>query len=64
MTEIDNPRCIKAEAFAKCFESAKIQTDAKTAVSDALKSAKNDELICVLGSLYLAGEIRKEFLDA
>ena len=64
VTEIDNPRCIKAETFAKCFKSAKIQTDAKTAVLDALKSAESNELICVLGSLYLAGEIRKEFLDA
>ena len=64
VTEIDNPRCIKAETFAKCFKSAKIQPDAKKAVFSAVKNAKNDELVCVLGSLYLAGEIRKEFLNA
>lgn len=64
VTQIDNPRCIKAEDFAKYFSSATVLSDAKTAVYSALKDAENDELICVLGSLYLAGEIRKEFLDA
>lgn len=64
VTQIDNPRCLKAEAFAKCFKSAKVQPDSKKAVSDALKNAENGEIVCVLGSLYFAGEIRKEFLDA
>lgn len=64
VTEIDNPRCIKAEIFAKCFKSAKVEPNAKKAVFSALKYAGNGEIVCVLGSLYLAGEIRKEFLDA
>ena len=64
VTQIDNPRCLKACDFAKCFLSAKVEPDAKRAVLSALCDADKNELICVLGSLYLAGEIRKEFTNA
>ena len=64
VTEIDSPRCIKAEEFKKSFKNAYAEPDAKKAVHYALDNAESGELICVLGSLYLAGEIRKEFTNA
>ena len=64
VTQIDTARCIKAEEFKKYFKNADLQPDAKKAVRYALDNAENDELVCVLGSLYLAGEIRKEFTNA
>lgn len=64
VTQISNPRCIKAEDLAKCFKCALVEPDAKKAVYYALDNVENGELVCVLGSLYLAGEIRKEFTNA
>lgn len=63
-TQIDSPRCIKAEDFKNYFKNANAEPDAIKAVYSALKNAKDGELVCVLGSLYLAGEIRKEFTNA
>lgn len=64
VTQIGSPRCMKAEDFAKHFSIADIDINPINAVSTALKNTENNELICVLGSLYLAGEIRKEFINA
>lgn len=64
VTEIDNPRCLKAEEFKNCFSSAKTELNPVKAVTDALNSSEENEIVCVLGSLYLAGTIRKEFTNA
>ena len=64
VTELDLPRCLKAEEFAKYFSSPHIEQNPKRAVKNALADASGDELVCVLGSLYLAGEIRKDFTNA
>ncbi|MCR4693574.1 MAG: bifunctional folylpolyglutamate synthase/dihydrofolate synthase [Firmicutes bacterium] len=64
VTQLDVPRCLKAEEFKTHFSSAKAETDAVKAVTDALNSANENEIVCVLGSLYLAGKIRKEFTNA
>jgi dihydrofolate synthase/folylpolyglutamate synthase len=64
VTELDLPRCLKAEELAKQFPYAALEENPKTAVKNALLKANKNELVCVLGSLYLAGEIRKEFTNA
>ncbi|MCR4719418.1 MAG: bifunctional folylpolyglutamate synthase/dihydrofolate synthase [Firmicutes bacterium] len=64
VTELNLPRCLKAEELSKYFPSAILERNSKMAVKNALLSAKENELVCVLGSLYLAGEIRKEFTNA
>ena len=60
-TSIDMPRCLPANELAKEFSSARITENCIDAVADALENAKGSELVCVCGSLYLAGEIRKHF---
>lgn len=56
-TELDMPRCLKAEKLAEIAGSA----EAITHIKEALEAAQNctDNVICVCGSLYLAGEARK-----
>lgn len=60
-TEIDMPRCMRCDELKALAtidsESIKNQADA---VKKALDIAKNGEVVCVCGSLYLAGEIKKE----
>ena len=61
-TELDMPRCAKAEDLAKAAVcETEICKDVDECIDRALKAAKNGELICVCGSLYLAGEARKKF---
>lgn len=60
-TEIDMPRCMKAEELSKNFTNAITCLSPKEAVETALNLAKDNEIVCVCGSLYLAGEIRKIF---
>ena len=61
-TEIEMPRCIKSEELKKLVtvecESIK---NPHQAVEKALSAAKENDIICVCGSLYLAGEIRKKW---
>ena len=64
VTQIDMPRCLKAAEFKNYFSSPVCEPDPVKAVRDALKTAESGEIVCVLGSLYLAGEIRKEFTNA
>jgi len=64
VTQLDMPRCLKAVEFKKYFSDPICEENPVTAVKNALKSAENGEIVCVLGSLYLAGEIRKEFTNA
>lgn len=60
-TEVTLPRCISAEALAEYFPGAQIEKDSALAVEKALSSCEKDEIVCVCGSLYLAGEIRPHF---
>lgn len=61
VTEVNVPRCIGAEALAEYFPGAQIEKDSILAVEKALADCQKDELVCVCGSLYLAGEIRPHF---
>lgn len=61
VTEVNVPRCIGTEALADYFPGAQIEKDSIRAVEKALADCQNDELVCVCGSLYLAGEIRPHF---
>ena len=60
-TEIDMPRCLSAEKLANYFKKADICKNPKEAVDFGLSKCKKDEVVCVCGSLYLAGEVRKIF---
>lgn len=63
VTEIDMPRCMSADELQDLFKQKGIETtaikDSKEAVNKALETEKT---VCVFGSLYLAGEIRKGFI--
>lgn len=56
-TEVDMPRCLKAERLAEIAENAEVIPDVK----EALRAAQSGSggVVCVCGSLYLAGEVRK-----
>lgn len=62
-TEIDMPRCLRAESLAAAFAKYDICTHIDkypvSAAKTALKLANNDGTAVVCGSLYLAGEVRK-----
>lgn len=64
-TELDMPRCAKAEMLAKISRGIKADTIAETdiekAINTAIDACGNNELVCICGSLYLAGEARKIF---
>ena len=61
-TELDMPRCLKAdELFKLSNTNGEVVKNCTDAVKKALELAGNDKLVCVCGSLYLAGEIRKNF---
>ncbi|MDO4618366.1 MAG: folylpolyglutamate synthase/dihydrofolate synthase family protein [Clostridia bacterium] len=61
VTEIDMPRCEKAEVISekliKMGKSVKTVSDLKT----ALTMAENEEFSVILGSVYLAGEAIKRY---
>lgn len=65
VTEIDMPRCAKTEKlceeFAKYGVTAVEKKNAIEAARHLIKITKRGELACVCGSLYFAGEIRREF---
>ena len=61
VTEVKMPRCMPAEELADLFPGCEIEKDSVQAVKKALLNTKDDALVCVCGSLYLAGEIRGEF---
>lgn len=64
VTQVDMPRCLKASDFKNYFSAPLCEENPVKAVENALKTAENGEIVCVLGSLYLAGKIRKEFTNA
>ena len=61
VTELDMPRCMPAMELREYFDCPFICKNAKKAVETALTMAKDNEIVCVCGSLYLAGEVRKHF---
>ncbi len=63
-TEVDMPRCLKAEKLSDIVNSMNVTVIVNTNPQDALKKAleiADGALVCVCGSLFLAGEIRKNF---
>ena len=58
-TELNMPRCLKAEKIAEAAGNAEVIKDVQSALSAAL--ADEHSVVCVCGSLYLAGEARKYF---
>lgn len=64
-TELKMPRCLSAKRLAEAVRSIKadavVETDIEKALELALEYVKENEVICVCGSLYLAGEARKIF---
>ncbi len=61
--EIDNERAIESEEIAaigrKCGRKFIVKKNLEEAVELAERMVSKDELICIVGSLYLAGEARK-----
>ena len=57
-TEIDMPRCVSAEEIAeKAGEDAMVIKDTAAAVKEAMR--QNGGIVCICGSLYLAGEVKR-----
>lgn len=63
VTEVNMPRCEKAEKLAKMFDGCSVQASSILAIEEALSKANENEIVCVCGSLYLAGEIRRHFIS-
>ena len=63
-TEIQMPRCMKSEELCKLVsvDCESIKNPHK-AVEKAISMAKEDKIVCVCGSLYLAGEIRRKWKE-
>ena len=63
-TEIAMPRCLSADKLAEKFKKygvdAIVEKNPLNAAKLALDMANNAEVVCVCGSLYLAGEVRKK----
>jgi len=61
VTEVNMPRCMPCRALAKHFPNCETEKNSISAVKKALSYASDDDIVCVCGSLYLAGEIRPYF---
>lgn len=59
VTEIPMPRCLPAHELAAEFARCETEPDCIKAVQKALVYADGNAVVCVCGSLYLAGEVRK-----
>lgn len=60
VTELDMPRCLSAEKLSDEYKKHGVTvTIAKTPAKALKEITGNSGLICVCGSLYLAGEIKK-----
>lgn len=61
-SQLDMPRCAGADAIAAAAQCrCEIKSSPEEALKSAVRYAGDDGLVCVCGSLYLAGEIRKKF---
>jgi len=63
VTQIDMPRCILAKELSGNFKNATVIENSIKAVENALLNVSANEIVCVLGSLYFAGEIRRNFVE-
>ena len=61
VTQLDMPRCMSAPRLSEYFPHSTICENPKQAVETALTMIDKDEIVCVCGSLYLAGEVRKYY---
>lgn len=65
-TQVNMPRCLSAYKLALEFKKHNIvctsEPDSASALNISIKTQRDNEIICVCGSLYLAGEI-KSYLD-
>ena len=62
-TEIDMPRCEKAEILASYAENAVSEPDLKKAIDAAVNKIPHGGILCICGSLYFAAEARKYLLQ-
>ena len=64
-TEVDMPRCLDADIIGDIVRGMNkdviVNTDIDAALKIAVNAAKGG-VVCVCGSLFLAGEARKKFL--
>lgn len=64
-TEVDIPRALKAEeigaVLGKNGAEYSVVPNVKDAVGEAVRISGNNGIVCVCGSLYLAGEVKKFF---
>ena len=61
-SELPMPRCLDADELLKHSKiNGEVQKDCVAAVKKALDMADDNTVVCVCGSLYLAGEIRKSY---
>lgn len=61
-SEIDMPRCLKAEKIKEIADSMNIPAIVNTNTADAVNTAltlADGGVVCVCGSLFFAGEVRK-----
>lgn len=59
-TELDMPRALKAEEIKKICDDSRVNCIAIPDVKNAIEEAMSDNtLICICGSLYLAGEAKR-----
>lgn len=62
-TEVDTPRALKAEEIGCVIEKMgaeyKVIPDIKNALKEAVRLAGDRGVVCVCGSLYLAGAVKK-----
>mgnify|MGYP000318436530 CR=1 FL=1 len=67
VTKPSNKRALGTEILKKEFQNHDIVTETREsifeAVNRALQISREGDLICITGSLYLIGEVRKEFLS-
>ena len=64
-TELNMPRCMKAaELAAYAGEKAVIEPSPEKAIAAAISEANGTALVCICGSLYLAGEAKKYLKQA
>ena len=63
-TQLDMPRCLSSEKISDIIGSMNIPVFVNNNPKDALQNAldfSDNSIVCVCGSLYLAGEIKKIF---
>lgn len=63
-TQLDMPRCLSSEKISDIVNSMNVPVFANNNPKDALQNAlafSDNSIVCVCGSLYLAGEIKKNF---